>query len=69
MKPQYLIQLVTKTDKQLRYVLVKDFDELKVFLTHVDDKLYVVGDISATEIFLNWKDFTHTDTKLEHGGN
>ena len=68
MKPQYLIQLVTKGDKQYRLVHVQDFDELKTFLTHVNDELYIVGDITATEIFPEWKEFTKIDTKLEHGG-
>lgn len=68
MKPQYLIQLVRVVDNQQKLIWCKTLEELHTFLAHVDNDTYVVGDITATEINPEWKDYCKQDTKLEHGG-
>ncbi len=53
----------------MKLVWVKDLQELQTFLQHVDDETYTIGDITATEILPDWKDYCKRDTKLETGGN
>ena len=69
MKPQYLVQLWHKSDKLLRIVWIQNLEELYVFLQHVDVDVYDVGDITATEILPEWKEFCKKETQLETGGN
>jgi hypothetical protein len=69
MKPQYLVQLMHKEDKIVSLLWIKNLEELHTFLQHVDDEVYVVGDITATEILPEWKEFCKKETQLETGGN
>ena len=69
MKPQYIVTVMDVEDKLFKHIWMKDIDELQTFLQHVDKDAYVVGDINATELLSDWKDFCKKDTTLEHGGN
>ncbi len=68
MKLQYLVQLVDNTDKSMKLLWMKDLSDLQTFLQHVDDDTYTVGDITATEIIPDWKDYIKQEPKLETGG-
>ena len=68
MNPQYIVQLVDKESKHQKMVWVKTLEELHTFLAHVNDEVYIVGDITATEILPEWKDYCKTEPKLEIGG-
>ena len=48
---------------------MKNLAELQTFLQHVDDEVYTVGDITATEILPDWKDYCKKEPKLEIGGD
>lgn len=69
MKLQYLVQLVDNVDKHMKLIWVKDLTELQTFLQHVDDETYTIGDITATEILPEWKDYCKQEPKLEIGGD
>jgi hypothetical protein len=67
--PQYIVTVMDIEDKQFRNIWLKNLDELQTFLQHVDKDAYVVGDIQATELLTDWKDFCKKETTLEQGNN
>ena len=53
----------------MRLLWMKDLVELQTFLQHVDADAYTIGDITATEILPEWKDYCKKEPKLETGGD